>query len=169
MSDITTEIFLPLYKVLVRPIIEYCSSVWSPMLMKDKIEIEKVQRRATKTIRSLSHLSYSERLYHLNLDSLHFRRRRADMIQVFRIIKGFDKIPVDICFAFNSNDRTRGHRYKIFKNNVRTNTRLNAFSQRIINDWNSLSVSTTECESINSFKTALKREWANHPEKYDMP
>jgi len=39
----------------VRPVLEYASSVWSPYLLKHINAIEKVQKRFTKSIYSLSH------------------------------------------------------------------------------------------------------------------
>ena len=42
------EIFSMLYKSLVKPILEYECPVWSPYLVKDKLAIEKVQRRASR-------------------------------------------------------------------------------------------------------------------------
>ena len=42
------EIFSMLYKSLVRQILEYASPVWSPYLVKDKLEVEKVQRKASR-------------------------------------------------------------------------------------------------------------------------
>ena len=169
ISNLTPEIFLPLYKALVRPLLEYCSPVWNPMLKKDKTEIEKVQRRATKLIKSLSDLEYDERLYRLGLDSLNFRRRRADLIQVFRIIKKIDDLDIQLFFEFLKSDRTRGHNLRIFKTHCSGNTRANSFSNRIINDWNSLSQEVVDCKTINSFKSALKKFWINHPERFDMP
>ena len=47
---------------------------------KDKIAIENVQHRATKLVKSTSHMSYSERLQILGLPSLEYRRERADFI-----------------------------------------------------------------------------------------
>ena len=47
------EVMLLLYKSLVRPQsphVDYCSSAWSPHYVKDKIQVEKVQRRFTKMI-----------------------------------------------------------------------------------------------------------------------
>ena len=169
MNELTIDIFLPLYKALVRPLLEYCSPVWNPLLKRDRTEIEKVQRRATKLVKSISHLEYNERLYILKLDALNFRRRRTDLIQVFRIIKGIDKVDQNAFFTLSNDTRTRGHNKKIFKPFSSCNTRANSFSQRTINDWNSLTQEAVDCETINSFKTVIKRLWANHPERYDMP
>ena len=52
-----------LYKSLVRPILEYACTVWSPYLVKDKLVIEKVQRRASRIAlgQKLREMSYEER------------------------------------------------------------------------------------------------------------
>jgi len=44
------KIMLSLYKTLVRPHVEYCSSVWNPHYSKDKVLLERVQHRHTKMI-----------------------------------------------------------------------------------------------------------------------
>ena len=56
------EMFLNPFKSVVRPHLEYASTVWSPVYKKDKIAIENVQKRATKLVKCVSHLLYSERL-----------------------------------------------------------------------------------------------------------
>ena len=48
--------FLILYKSLVRPVLEYCSSAWYTMFMRDSEALERVQRRATKVLRKLRDL-----------------------------------------------------------------------------------------------------------------
>ena len=62
------EIFSMLYKSLVRPILEYTCPVWSPYLVKDKLAIEKVQRRASRIAlgQQLLEMSYKERYILLN-------------------------------------------------------------------------------------------------------
>ena len=47
-----------LSKPLVRPIFEYCSSVWSPYTKVSARKIEQIQRRATKMVGNLKHVSY---------------------------------------------------------------------------------------------------------------
>jgi hypothetical protein len=165
-QNLDSSILLPLYKSLVRPLLEYCVSVWNPTLKMNINEIEKVQRRATKLIKEIKHLDYPSRLKYLKLDSLLFRRRRQDMIQVYRIFNKIDNLDPYIFFTLSESANTRGHPLKINKPRAQTNLRLHSFSRRTINDWNKLDRNTVLSTSINSFKTALRKEWANHPDKY---
>ena len=86
------EMFLELYLHLVRPLMEYAVQVWSPKLLKDVNKLEKVQRRATKLVPEISDLPYETRLQILGLPSLKERRIRGDMIEVFKILNGFENI-----------------------------------------------------------------------------
>ena len=76
------EMFLCLYKSIVRPHLEYATTVWSPMYKKDSIILENTQRRATKMVNSLKNLPYETRLKKLGLPSLEYRRLRSDVIEV---------------------------------------------------------------------------------------
>ena len=44
-----------LFKSLIRPHLEYASSVWSVVYKKDRIAVENVQRRATNLVKSVYH------------------------------------------------------------------------------------------------------------------
>jgi hypothetical protein len=172
-KHLNKDAFLQLYKALVRPHLEYASCVWSPQLKKDQDAIERVQRRATKLVKGLRELPYDERLRELGLPSLKFRRRRADLIQTYKIIHCKDKLeqttrcqkcPNKVMFQHCAST-TRGHSLKLYKQEA-TGLRANFFSSRVLNDWNSLSEVTVTAPSVNHFKSALRSDWSNHPDLY---
>ena len=114
-SYLDKEIFMKLYKSLVRPHLEYGSNVWSVIYKKEAIALENVQRRATRMLHSISHLSYVDRLKWLGLPTLQYRRLRADMVETFRIIHGIDNINNRENIFPISLTQTRGHEFKLKK------------------------------------------------------
>ncbi|XP_076462066.1 uncharacterized protein LOC143294576 [Babylonia areolata] len=83
---LSNDLFVQLYKSLVRPILEYGHSVWQPHHKTLCSEVEDVQRRATKLLVSPRDKPYPERLAILGLPTLEHRRNRGDMIDLYKYI-----------------------------------------------------------------------------------
>ena len=166
-SFMDEDMFTLLYKSLVRPNLEYCTPVCSPISKKDKISIENVQRRATKRLKELRQLTYNERLRRLGLPTLEYRRERADMIQLFKIIEGIDIVDINITPRGNAQPETRGHSKKLYKRPVRLNISKHTFSNRVVNPWNSLNEETVQSSSVNIFKNNLNKLWKHKENKFE--
>ena len=119
---------------------------------KDIDKLERVQARATRLIKECKGLSYENRLKHTGLTTLSERRIRGDMIEVFKILKGFNKVNYETWFKLSVNRRTRGHNYRLVKTRSRLDVRKHFFSQRVVNEWNGLPSEVVEAESVNAFK-----------------
>jgi len=87
-EDVSCECFLNLYKTMVRPLLEYANSIWSPGRVCDLTKIEKIQMKATRYMCHSKNLSYDDRLHRLKLPTLNYRRIRGDMIELYKIITG---------------------------------------------------------------------------------
>ena len=163
-------IFLPIYKCMVRPHLEYATCVWSPTAIGLRDKLESVQRRATKLIPELKNLEYADRLKALQLPSLCYRRRRADIIETYKIIQDLDHINMKTycthcqnkyMFQKTSVTTNRGHNYKLQVQHA-TGIRAKYFSTRVTPNWNNLSAEIVNAVSINHLKNALLRD---HHEK----
>ena len=153
---IDVEDFRILYKVYVRPLMEYAIQAWSPHMVKDIQLLEKVQQRATKCVYGLKNKTYQQRLKILGIPSLELRRTRGDLIETYKILTGKEDIDKNQLFQLSSNiHSTRGHHLKLFKKPCRINVRKFFFSQRVVDDWNSLPSNVVESPSVNTFKNRL--------------
>jgi hypothetical protein len=139
----------------VRPILEYASEVWSPLNIDDIDKIERIQRRYTKRIVGLSHLSYAERLVNCDLEPLELRRLHADLIMTFKIVKGVVDLNFDDFFSY-APVSSRGNSLKLYPKRAHSNTVLNCFNYRVINIWNSLPDCVVTAASSTSFRKKLK-------------
>ena len=89
-SFLDNDMFLCLYKSLVRPFLEYGTQVWLVIYKKEAVTLENVQRRATRLLPKIRNFSYKQRLKTLGLPTLQYRRLCADMIEVYRALNDID-------------------------------------------------------------------------------
>jgi len=79
---------------------------------------------------------------------------RGDLIEVFKIINGFEDVNYKDYFV-TSTTGLRGHEFKVFKGRFNTTIRKNSFSQRVIDHWNNLSYDVVARTSVLQFKKRL--------------
>lgn len=159
MRNISTKhvsIMVPLFSAIIRPVLEYGNAVWCPYKKKDIKKIEDVQRDYTRRIKGMNGLDYPERLQTLKLPSLEFRRLRGDLIEVYKIIHNiYDPITTHSLLTIDSSSCTRSNGFKLTKPGFNTNPYKYFFTNRIVNDWNSLPSQVVNADSLNTFKNKI--------------
>ena len=161
-------LFRKLYVAFVRPHLEYCQSVWSPYFHKHTNAIENVQIRATKAVDGLNNLTYEERLRKIDLPTLAHRRKRGDMIEVFKHATTYDKSSLSPTIRFSPRP-SRQHKYQIIQPEAQDGMRgqqRNSFYYRTSRTWNNLPRHVVEVETVDAFKCKIDAFWSNERSKF---
>ena len=138
------------FTVFVRPMLEYCSSVWNPHYYCHVAKIESVQRRFTQYIGSRNFMTYPERLQILKTESLELRRLKFDLNMIYCAIHGLNALDFSKFFDM-CNSSSRGHSLKIRKQFSRVNCRAFSFANRCVDVWNSLNNEVVFASSLSYF------------------
>ena len=146
------------YLALVRPHLEYCSSVWNPYSSKDIAKIESIQRQAARFV--LNKYQYRESvsamINELNWLSLEKRRQIACLNLLYKIKTNQVAINPLIYLQPMSQTITRASHPDKFKI-IPTRTQLyqNSFFPRTIVWWNGLPPNIITSTSYEAFKVSL--------------
>ena len=89
------------------------------------------------------------------------------MITMFNIMHGRVGLRSEDFFDKPRAAQTRGHQLKVAKPQSTSRMRINHFSIRVVNDWNSLPEEVACAPSLNSFKNRLDKHWIDRA--YDAP
>ena len=148
------------YKSYVRPLLEYCTEIWSPYKVTEIDRIEKVQRYFTRRLFErcdVRYVMYTERLRYLKLEPLELRRIVFDLKMLFKICHNIVDLVFDEFFKYASSIGVlRGHSYKLFKPFCRLDVRKYFFACRVVETWNELSQNTVNAASLNVFYNCLE-------------
>ena len=149
------DVMLKIYKSMIRPHIEYCVQLWSPLPEHGNwrliLAIEDVQRKFTRLVENIGLLPYKTRLEKLGLTTLLERRARGDLIETFKIVNGISKYGKNLFKFSRSGDKL------ISRPGDQHRVKHNFFARRVIKYWNKLPVSIKFSKSINIFKNALAK------------
>ncbi|GAB0189051.1 hypothetical protein GRJ2_001370400 [Grus japonensis] len=152
------EVILPIYSPFH---LEYRIQLWGLQHRKDMDLLERVQRRATRMIRGLEHLSYEDRLRELGLFSLEKRRLWGDLIVAFQYSNVAYKKDEDKLFSRACSDRTRDNGFKLKESRFRLDIKKKCFMMRVVKHWNRLSREVVDAPSLETFKVRLDGALSN--------
>ena len=165
---------IPLYKSLVRPKLEHAAAAWSPWLEKDIDSLEKVQRRLVRTLSNVRGETYEEKLRDAGLTTLKERRKRGDLVEAFKTIKGLNGVIKEDWFQIDEADSTRpstrsnsnvtgsGSNERnsnvVLHERAKTEIRNQSYRLRTARAWNDLPQGVRDATTTNAFKN-LYDKW----------
>ena len=154
-SSRNCDLLVKAYITYVRPLLEYCSSVWSPHHRYLIDKIEKVQKFFTKRIPGMWNIPYTERLVRLGFHSLERRRTVSDLVLCYKIVSGCLDTSLSSFLTLKTNLRTRGHDKRLNVLSFASDMAKFTFINRTIPLWNNLPSHIVNAPSIAAFKRSL--------------
>ena len=151
------------YKGMVRPILEYGSSVWDPHPEKLQEELEKVQNRAARFVtRNYVYETGSMTgiLGQLKWESLKKRRKDNRLILLYKGLKGKARIPTDDLIPKTRRGRNQ-HSLAFQIPSASKDVYQHSFFPQTIRDWNDLPeslISSSELsdDSVSKFTSLVR-------------
>ena len=147
------------YFALVRPNLEYASSVCDPHESKYINKLEMIQRKAARFVCNNydRHASVTNMLDDLKWDTLEHRRKAARLVQMKLIQMGASAIrkPLTPLATSRSRRSRTGNSQQLHQTYCRTDAYRHSFLPWTGRDWNKLPDSIVNCTSIDQFKSQV--------------
>lgn len=156
LGECTSEVKSRAYTCLIRPQLEYSSSVWNPYTKRNINKIEMVQHRAARFVENeysrYSHIT--PMIQKLGWDTLENRRLLAQPTMFYKINQGL----VGLHFPPEVSPLYRRHISRLPNelpyNHLQTNINIYKYSfyARTIIAWNNVPITTNDISSLGFFK-----------------
>ena len=156
LGDCTAPVKAAAYSTVVRPVLEYSSTVWDPHQTSDIHNLEQVQRRAARFV----HRNYTERtpgcvtnmVQSLGWEYLQHRRYTDRLSMLFRIQHGLVDVTTD--YIQPNDTRTRGSQ-RLRQLQATKDVYKYSFYPRTISDCNGLPTTVTDVQTLQEFREGL--------------
>ena len=156
--------WINLYKTYIKPSMMYACEAWRPSTKEGVSKLESVQRRALNMAGGLTdRYSYKEACRQAGMNMIEEELDEADMVRVFRILNGDDKIKKETFWQMEEARQGAGRRRFKEKEIRRTiavqrrDVRKISFASRIQDPWNDLEDSVKLAKNPKSFRNAYKK------------
>ena len=145
------------YFGLVRPQVEYASSVWDPYHKNQVHSIEMIQRRAARWVLNRYHntSSVTDMLQHLGWQTLQQRRQNAHLVNFYKMSHGLVVVsPSQYSTPINRATRHH-HQYNYVQIPAKAQSYQYSFYPRTIVQWNALPLTVVQAGTLDSFRSRL--------------
>jgi len=153
-----TECKAQAYTTLIRPHLEYCSSVWDPHTQQDIQRLEAVQRRAARFCFRSYHRTSSptEMLNKLGWPDLAVRRSYTRLILLFKMCHGLVNVDTSATLLPITRPTRHSHPFTFQRPASSQNYHSLSFFPRTISQWNGLPASLVGAPSVEAFSSGLR-------------
>ena len=117
-----------LYKSLVLPILDYCSSLWDPNYAIHVNKLESFQKLAARFVSGRWNDNYDSLLNRLNWSELSTRRRKQKLLLCNRIVKGYSILPPSFFTPHPFPHLRHNHSLPLYHPPCRSTAHLSSFS-----------------------------------------
>lgn len=156
------------YCTLIRPSIEYASSVWDPHQSTLTKEIEQVQRRAARFVfnqyTDTSPGCVTSLLEQLEWESLQDRRAQHRLIMCYKIRHKLVDIDPDLYYTPGDSRTRGGHRYR--QHRATKEVYNNSFFPRSVRQWNHLPETVTAAPTLEEFRARIAGGSCSQPPQH---
>ena len=145
-------IFRKLHTALIRPAMEYGAPAYYPITLSEANSLKYVQRLGLRMVPQLRGLTHEQRCAALHLTTLSYRRNRADLLMMFRVLE-LNELPcLRRFFGVFVQRSNRGHPFRLRVQRTDGLPHKYRLSRRAIKVWNQLPSAVFETMTLANFE-----------------